>query len=62
MSVVGWSKMMTGRVSRGYKLATLRTLLDRAGLLTQVAPVGDPGARSGLVPSLAGEGPGVACG
>lgn len=26
-----------GTLSRGYKLATLRTLLDSAGLLTQVA-------------------------
>jgi hypothetical protein len=35
-----WSgvvKNEDGTLSRGYKLATLRTLLDRAGLLTQVA-------------------------
>jgi hypothetical protein len=33
----GVVKNEDGTLSRGYKLATLRTLLDRAGLLTQVA-------------------------
>ena len=38
MSVAGWSKHgERDAVARGYKLATLRTLLDSAGLLTQVA-------------------------
>src|SRR5260370_7941092 len=33
----GVVKNEDGTLSRGYKLATLRTLLDSAGLLTQVA-------------------------
>ena len=37
MSVSGVVKNDDGTRSRGYKLATLRTLLDSAGLLTQVA-------------------------
>ena len=57
----GVVKNEDGTFSRGYKLATLRTLLDSAGLLTPGGPVGDPGARYGLVPSLAGGGAGVAC-
>jgi hypothetical protein len=47
-----------GTRSRGYKLATWRTLLDSAA--DAGGDVGDPRARYGLVPSLAGGGSSVA--